>query len=127
VEGQGFSNCRYLSGPPSGILKELPNANGEQPMKWFLALSLSTALIAPAAAQRMPSPADWDRLHLKVNWTAHVPALNKVDGIAALQLIDDIVYVQSASGNLTAINATTGLTKWTHRPPIRGRSAPDGQ
>lgn len=75
---------------------------------------------------QVPPDGALHRLNLQLAWRAFVPSGGARDGIASVQVLDDMVLVQMRSGLLTALDPEDGHTKWrTHVGlPYRPSMAP---
>jgi len=92
------------------------------------ALLVLAALVVPVPAQdsrrlysvpALPPQEALDRLRLQTAWTATVPTDGRRDGLYSVQLAPRSsgmdVLVQTRSGGVTALDGTTGRTRWTTR------------
>jgi outer membrane protein assembly factor BamB len=100
------------------------------------ALAVLLLIGAPGGAQerrnrlytrpQVPPEGVLHRLNLQLAWRVFVPSGGARDGIASIQVLDDMVLVQMRSGLLTALDPEDGSTKWrTHVGlPYRPSMAP---
>jgi outer membrane protein assembly factor BamB len=63
----------------------------------------------------VPSEADLDRLNLKIGWRIYVPTEGRRDGIVRVQVLDNLILVQTVSGTVSALNPVDGSTLWRTR------------
>jgi outer membrane protein assembly factor BamB len=101
-------------------------------MKRFTCAALAALLAAVAAAQdrgfvhsvpQVPPREALERLNLRLGWTAYVPTESQRDGLATVQLDGRLLLVQSRSGEVTALDAETGRTRWRSRFGLPYRTA----
>jgi len=90
----------------------------------FFAVVLAPFFAGPALAQSSfaqavpPEKSALDRLNLKNEWTIQLPFDGRKDGVGVLQIVDDSqLFLQTRSGLLVAIDATTGARQWSYRYP----------
>ncbi len=114
------------AGPQRAGGRDRFQADGATAMKYlWSALAVLLLVGAPGGAQERRSrlftrpqvPPDdvLHRLNLQLAWRAFVPSGGARDGIASIQVLDDMVLVQMRSGLLTALDPEDGHTKWrTH-------------
>jgi len=79
-------------------------------------LSLAAGLVMAEPTSRAPRPpekATLDRLNLRMDWTVHLPMQANRDAITLVQSLDDQLFVQTRTGNLFAMDATTGRLQWS--------------
>src|SRR5262245_57441733 len=72
-------------------------------------------------APRLPEQADLDRANLKVGFVTTLPMDGKKDGVATIQLAEDLLVVQLRSGTVVGYDADRGIVRWAARP---GQSYP---
>lgn len=66
----------------------------------------------------LPARTDLDKLNLKTDWSIFIPVASRHDGLATVQLVDETqLFVQTKSGTLVAVDATTGRQQWNFRHP----------
>ncbi len=65
-----------------------------------------------------------ERLNLKLAWRTYVPMDGRRDGILSVQMADQLLLVQTRSGQVLALDAETGQTRWRARVGNPYRGAP---
>jgi outer membrane protein assembly factor BamB len=66
----------------------------------------------------IPEKSTLDRLNLKNEWAIAIPVASRHDGIGTVQVVDENqMFVQTKSGVLVAIDASTGRQQWNFRHP----------
>ncbi|QVL34556.1 PQQ-binding-like beta-propeller repeat protein [Telmatocola sphagniphila] len=88
----------------------------------ILSAIASCLILSSVNAQSTPTTADWDRLHLRQNWTAFVPIENRSDSLQKIQLFDNDLFVQNASGILYKLDVRSGSQVWRYDPPLPRRA-----
>src|SRR4051812_16749752 len=88
----------------------------------MLAATAVLVLAASAVAQdpttqiytrpTMPSREALDRLNLQLAWRTYLPMAGKRDGLFSVQVLHDLILVQTRSGTLTALDPADGSTLW---------------
>src|SRR5213080_3021757 len=90
----------------------------------ILAAALALAPVVAPAQQPSPTlftqsrPPDRDelnRLNLRQAFAVTLPMESRKDGIATLQLLDDLLVVQLRSGVVAAFDADSGAVRWQAR------------
>lgn len=89
---------------------------------------VAAAVVAPLSAQdptrlysnpSLPPQEALDRLRLKTAWTATVPTDGRRDGLFSVQMVPrgtgHDFLIQTRSGAVTALDATTGQARWSTR------------
>ncbi|MBV9122072.1 MAG: PQQ-binding-like beta-propeller repeat protein [Planctomycetes bacterium] len=76
------------------------------------AVDMEQVLTHPA----VPSPKALDRLNLQLAWHVYVPIDGRRDGLFGVQILDDMILVQSCSGMITALDPRDGSTLWRASP-----------
>src|SRR6516162_1662278 len=61
---------------------------------------------------QLPPREALDRLNLKQEWSFYMPMDGRRDGFISVQLLDGLMFVQTRSGTVAAINAETGRMLW---------------
>lgn len=65
---------------------------------------------------RLPERGELDRLNMKLGWATTLPLEGNRDGVATVQLFDQLLIVQLRSGLVSAYDAETGVQIWSIRP-----------
>jgi outer membrane protein assembly factor BamB len=60
----------------------------------------------------VPAREALDRLNLRFAWRILIPVDGRRDGIATVQNLGDLLIVQTRSGSVSAIDPSTGATRW---------------
>src|SRR5579872_1912018 len=99
--------------------------HGRIHMKKLAVMVLTFALTATTATAQerrhlhsnptIPPKAVLDRLHLVKAWHAYVPMGGRKDGIATVQLDGKDILIQTHSGQVTLLDAETGVPRWRTR------------
>jgi hypothetical protein len=79
-------------------------------------------LFTPAMAQKVPTVADFDRIHLRQNWSTFIPVENRSDTVQKLQLFGDDLFVQNTSGTISKFDARNGGRIWSFTPSLKYRA-----
>jgi outer membrane protein assembly factor BamB len=81
---------------------------------------------------RIPTPEALNGLGLQLAWRTFVPTDGRRDGLFSVQVLDDMVLVQTYSGAMVALDLADGGSRWrtqvgiayrtTHRPAVNAGS-----
>src|SRR6266404_4018420 len=91
-------------------------------------LTALAAAVAPAqqprgsnvyAQPRLPDREELNRLNLRQAFSLTLPMDGPKDGIASMQLDNELLVVQLRSGVVAVYDAETGAMRWTARPGVR--------
>ena len=80
----------------------------------------SPSLFPPPGSEIAATPTTeaLDRLNMRSEWTAYVPMDGRADGLSTVQVTPgNQVFVQTKSGRLVALDATTGALQWSFHYP----------
>ncbi len=90
-------------------------------------LLTATAVTAQVQTDRVfthpqiPDAAALDRLNLRLAWQAVVPTADRRDGVFSVQILPDVVLVQTRGGGITALEPATGRQRWHTQVGIPNR------